>query len=75
MLTELRYIKTAFYAEWLKIKGLGLILLAAICAVFIPVFIFIIKIFREDAREYDGVVISASKNELIKTSPHTEVFS
>ena len=46
MLTELRYIKTAFYAEWLKIKGLGLILLAAICAVFIPVFIFIIKIFR-----------------------------
>ena len=66
MLTELRYIKTAFYAEWLKIKGLGLILLAAICAVFIPVFIFIIKIFREDAREYDGVVISASKNELIE---------
>ena len=45
MLTELRYIKTAFYAEWLKIKGLGLILLAAICAVFIPVFIFIIKSF------------------------------
>lgn len=65
MLTELKYIKTAFYAEWLKIKGLGLLIFAAICAVFIPTFIFIIKIFEQGAREYDGVATSASKNEIL----------
>lgn len=66
MNTEFKYIKTAFAAEWLKIKGLGLFLFAVICAVFIPLFIFVIKIFSENGRIYDGVSTSVSKNELLE---------
>ena len=46
----------AFKAEWLKIKGLGLMPLAIIFAFLIPVLFFTINMFSESARNYDGLL-------------------
>ena len=57
-------IKNAFKAEWIKIKGLGLLYLAIILGLLIPILIFIIKIFNESSRVYDGVLQKASTSDL-----------
>ena len=50
----------AIKAEWLKIKGLGLLTLAIVFALIIPTLIFTIDVFREDSRIYDGLLQKAS---------------
>lgn len=50
----------AFKAEWLKIKGLGLLTLVIIFALIIPTLIFTIDIFSEDSRLYNGLLAKAS---------------
>ncbi|AZA53979.1 redoxin family protein [Chryseobacterium sp. G0201] len=59
MKKELHYIKTAFAAEWLKTKNLGLFVLAVIFAVIAPILSFATKIIFEDSRVYNGVEKSA----------------
>lgn len=62
---EITYIKKAFAAEWLKIKGLGLLITAAACAAFVPAMIFVLKIFVEDVRVYDEVATTATQREIM----------
>ncbi len=50
----------AFKAEWLKIKGLGLLTMAIIFALLIPTLVFSIDVFSEDSRLYDGLLTKAS---------------
>lgn len=52
---KFEHLQKAFKAEWLKIKGLGLLILAIIFGVLLPVLGLIIKIFKESTRNYDGV--------------------
>lgn len=59
---KLIYIKKSFSAEWLKIKGLGLLVLGISFAALIPILGFIVKIFNEGARVYDGVQTSVAKD-------------
>ena len=65
MKKELNYIKTAFAAEWLKIKNLGLLILAAIFAIVAPVLSFVTKIIFEDSRTYNGIESSAIQQSLL----------
>ncbi|MEG1475821.1 MAG: thioredoxin-like domain-containing protein [Longicatena sp.] len=65
MKKELNYIKTAFAAEWLKIKNLGLLILAAIFAIIAPVLSFVTKIIFEDSRTYNGIESSAIQQSLL----------
>ncbi|KQR92486.1 hypothetical protein ASG01_11245 [Chryseobacterium sp. Leaf180] len=67
MKKELHYIKTAFAAEWLKTKNLGLMLLAAIVSLLLPVLNFVIEIFNEKSRVYDSFPTSAIQNGIIDT--------
>lgn len=64
MNTEFKYIKTAFAAEWLKTKNLGLLILAVIFAVLLPVLNILIQIFNETSRKYDGVVTTTTQDSL-----------
>ena len=54
----------AFKAEWLKIKGLGLVTLALIFALLIPLLFFTIGIFSENARQYDGLLTNVATNDI-----------
>lgn len=54
----------AFKAEWLKIKGLGLITLAIIFALLIPLLFFTIGIFSENARLYDGLLTNVATKDI-----------
>jgi len=49
------HLKKAFKTEWLKIKGLGLLLMGLIFGILLPVLGLLVKIFKENARDYDGV--------------------
>lgn len=68
--TKLRKMKNrstlamAFKAEWLKIKGLGLISLAVIFALLIPLLFFTIGIFSENARVYDGLLTNVATKDI-----------
>ena len=68
--TKLRQMKKistlamAFKAEWLKIKGLGLVTLALIFALLIPLLFFTIGIFSENARQYDGLLTNVATNDI-----------
>jgi thiol-disulfide isomerase/thioredoxin len=64
MRKELYYIKTAFAAEWLKTKNLGLVILAVVFALIAPILSFISKIIFEDNRIYNGVAGSAIQESL-----------
>ena len=52
---ELNNIKTAFKAEWLKTKGLGLMYFGIAISLLLPLLNFIIHIFNERSRNYDGI--------------------
>ena len=54
----------AFKAEWLKIKGLGLVSLAVIFALLIQLLFFTIGIFSENARVYDGLLTNVATKDL-----------
>lgn len=54
MKLKLQYIFTAFKVEWLKIKGLGLLLTGLIISAISPLITFIIMIAFENSRNYDG---------------------
>jgi hypothetical protein len=64
MNTEFKYIKTAFAAEWLKTKNLGLLILAVIFAVLLPALSILLQIFNEASRKYDGVVTTTTQDSL-----------
>lgn len=64
MKTELKYIKTAFAAEWLKTKNLGLLILGLIFATILPLLNIVVQIFNEKARVYDGVMTSTTQEAL-----------
>lgn len=49
-----KYIITAFRAEWLKIKGLGLLYIGIAIAAIFPILIFGTRLFLEEARGFDG---------------------
>jgi thiol-disulfide isomerase/thioredoxin len=57
-------IKNGFQAEWIKIKGLGLLYLAGIFGALLTVLIFVLKIFLEDSRNYDGLQTKISTDDL-----------
>ncbi|MBS1550101.1 MAG: redoxin family protein [Bacteroidetes bacterium] len=61
---NIQYINKAFRAEWLKIKGLGLLYIGIILGILIPVLVFIVSIFKEDARQYDGIKTEIAKANL-----------
>lgn len=65
MKKELKYIKTAFAAEWLKTKNLGLLILALFFALVLPILSILVQIFNESSRKYDGVLTSVTKDSLI----------
>lgn len=54
-----KYITTAFRAEWLKIKGLGLLYMGIAIAAILPLLNLGIHIFVKGSREYDGFPQSA----------------
>ena len=58
MQTEIKNIITAFKAERLKTKGLGLLYFALGIAVLLPLLSFIVHIVKKDSRDYDGVITS-----------------
>ena len=67
MNTEFKYIKTAFAAEWLKTKNLGLLYSAIVFAILLPLISMLFQILTEDARIYDGVVTTTTQDALIDT--------
>ncbi len=64
MQKEFQHIRTAFKAEWLKTKGLGLLYFATGIAVLLPVLSFIIAIFNKSSRIYEGPPISGAEKML-----------
>lgn len=52
---ELNNIKIAFRAEWLKTKGLGLMYFGISIAFFLPLLGFIVNIYNENSRNYEGI--------------------
>lgn len=61
---KFEHLQKAFKAEWLKIKGLGLLMMAIIFGGLLPVLSLVIKIFREKARNYDDVSITVGQNSI-----------
>ncbi|SEW14080.1 redoxin family protein [Kaistella antarctica] len=57
----------AFKAEWLKIKGLGLLTIAIIFGLIIPALLFTIDMFSEDSRLYEGLPINAATKTITDT--------
>ncbi|QDP85998.1 redoxin domain-containing protein [Chryseobacterium sp. SNU WT5] len=57
----------SFKAEWLKIKGLGLVPLAIIFGALIPTLLFTIGMFSENARLYDGLLTNAATKDVKET--------
>ncbi len=58
MKRELQFLATAFRAEWLKIKGLGLLTFGIIIAALLPLLMLSTHIFFEESRTFDGVANS-----------------
>lgn len=58
------YIKKSFAAEWLKIKGLGLLYVGIISAAIAPLLILIVNFFIEDSRNYDGILKSVAQRSI-----------
>lgn len=57
-------LQNAFKAEWIKIKGLGLLYLAVILGMLIPFLIFVVKIFDKSSRVYEGLSQKISTNNI-----------
>lgn len=58
MKKELRFLATAFRAEWLKIKGLGLLTFGIAIAAILPLLMFVTHIFFEESRNFEGAANS-----------------
>lgn len=68
MTSQLKYIGTAFRAEWLKIKGLGLVYTSLAIGAIMPLIILCVMIFKKGAREYDGFKTSVFTNFVLENS-------
>lgn len=55
---QLDYIRTAFAIEWMKIKNIGIFIIAIVFAILSPISFFFIKIFNKESRLYDGFTTS-----------------
>ena len=59
-----KYLLNAFRAEWLKTKGLGLLTTGVILGFLLPVLTFVIAIFVEESRLYDGIKIGITQHQI-----------
>lgn len=52
---NINYFIKAFKSEWLKTKGLGLLILSIILGALLPLILLTVSLFVEEAREYTGL--------------------